>query len=79
MRVPAVFLTLYACGCTDSGPRANTGFFQTTLRASEAYDQASKSLIIRDYAQRFSWYHQVDPDTIERILAGIALGFRGGA
>lgn len=48
-----------------------TGFFQHTLRASEAYDQASKDLIIREYAQRFSWYHQVDPDTIEQILKAI--------
>ena len=53
------------------------GFFQTTLRASKAYDQASKDLIINDYAQRFCWYHQVDSLTIGRILGEIVLGIHG--
>jgi len=41
------------------------------MRATEAYDQSSRDLIIQDYAQRFSWYHQVDQTTIEQILGGL--------
>jgi hypothetical protein len=51
------------------------GFFQGTLRATEAYDQASKDLIIAEYADRFHWYHQCDPQAIRRTLHGIASGF----
>jgi hypothetical protein len=31
------------------------------MRATEAYDQGSKDLIISEYARKFWWYHQCDP------------------
>jgi hypothetical protein len=42
------------------------------MRATEAYDQASKDLIITEYAQRFHLYHQCDPQAICKTLSGIA-------
>ncbi len=43
-------------------------FFQDALRATEAYDQGSKDLIIEDYARWFWWYHQDDPEVIKATL-----------
>ena len=48
-----------------------SAFFQGTLRATEAYDQASKDLIINEYARCFWWYHQCDPEAIKQTLRRI--------
>jgi Zn/Cd-binding protein ZinT len=44
------------------------------MRATEAYDQASKHSIITEYAQRFHLYHKCDPQAICTTLHGIAGG-----
>ena len=38
---------------------------------SDAFDHASKTLIITDYAQRFHWFHQVHPEAIRARLGWI--------
>jgi hypothetical protein len=48
------------------------GFFQGTIRTSEAYDHASKDLIINDFAQRFAWFHRAHPDAIRQRLRWVA-------
>lgn len=53
---------------------AVAGFFQSTLRMSEAYDQASKEFIISDYAQRFQRYYRVHPDAIHTQLKWLVDG-----
>jgi hypothetical protein len=35
---------------------------------SEAYDHASRGLIINEYAQRFAWFHRAHPDAIRQRL-----------
>ena len=64
-----------SCACaraSDPTFKQITGFFQCTMRSTEAYDQGSKDLIIAEYARLFWWYHQCDPEAIKHILNGIA-------
>jgi endonuclease III-like uncharacterized protein len=51
-----------------------TGFFQTTIRASEYYDQESKEFIISEYARRFQRYHRAHPDAIRSQLKWVVDG-----
>jgi hypothetical protein len=51
-----------------------TGFFQTTIRASEYYDQESKDFIISEYARRFQRYHRAHPDAIRSQLKWLVDG-----
>lgn len=44
------------------------GFFQSTIRMSEAYDHASRDLIIGEFAQRFAWFHRAHPDATRQRL-----------
>ena len=42
------------------------------MRATEAYDMASKDSIISEYANRFFRYYQCDPLVIKQSIHGIA-------
>jgi hypothetical protein len=55
-------------GWQHTNEKKKTGFFQGTIRASEAYDQASTDLIINEYAKRFQWFHRCHPDAIRITL-----------
>jgi hypothetical protein len=35
---------------------------------SEAYDHASRDLIIGEFAQRFAWFHRAHPDATRQRL-----------
>ena len=57
----------------------STVFFQDALRATEAYDQSSKDLIIDEYARWFWWYHQNDPEVIKTTLRGVVDTLHSGS
>ena len=64
MGVSSLFL-MWVCVCLTS---ITTGFFQCTMRSTEAYDQGSKDLIISEYARKFWWYHQCDAGSVQYIF-----------
>lgn len=49
-----------------------TAFFQNTIRASQAYDITSASLIVEEYAKRFHWYHRCQPEHLISKLQALA-------
>jgi hypothetical protein len=67
----ACLVATHPCKCAtyDAATyKQEMAFFQATLRASEAYDQGSKDLIIAEYARRFQWFHKRHVDTIGYTL-----------
>ena len=79
----ACLVATHPCKCATYDPniyRQEMGFFQGTLRTSEAYDQASKHLIIAEYGQRFQQFHKLSADTIAFTLQMIIdYSLNGGA
>ena len=67
----ACLVATHPCKCATydtSVYQQEIGFFQGTLRMSEAYDQASKHLIITEYGNRFQRFHKLTTDTISYTL-----------
>ena len=54
--------------CLFTSSARAAGFFQGVMRSSQAYDEASKDLIISDYARQSHQYHRCSPDIVKASL-----------